>query len=349
MNCDNLLCTNLVYEISDGNDPVKFCENCKKTGLNFNSRYQYLETPVDPSDGPCTTEILFDSMINQWWYQCNDCPVEKSNLCVYCSFNCMKNFHSLKLQFGPVVCNTIDNKYCETNTDNNIRKPDKQIVERLIPNPNELPPEFNTQNFKPIDNNSIIEPDYDDFMIEEAIKASLEVSSNPIISEPFIQEIPEEIPEEKMRTSCYNPECRNEISEDIVRDHQLLELNEQYPLFCDDCTARYLNGGRFRINRRCPHYETPIKPTSGPCTFLSTSKRPLCQWWYQCNSCYPGKTHVGVCVYCAYECQENGHSLKSRYGVFYCDKGSGYTIPQDTELLSKTNVFDKIMNGDNEW
>ena len=427
MNCDNPLCPNSVYEISNPDDPIKFCEDCKETGLNYNSRYQHLETPVDPSDGLCTTEILSDSMINQWWYHCNDCPAEKSNMCVYCAFNCMRSCHSLKLQFGPIVCNKrddggndVDNFNIEP--DDSVRQPDKPFMEQLRPSnpymdpniysnhqfvprgdpispfdpqfPNPLgnhpfiPPmpnnpfdervpnifnnfgnnaplyndeDINQANLKPL-----IEPvdqsnyggdniDYDEFIIKEAIKASLEtpqeIPEEPMFEEPMFEEPMFE--EKPKRVSCSNPDCRNEIPNNLVEEHALLEPKMQYPLFCDECTARYLNNGRYRINRRCPHYETPAKPTEGECTFNLTSTKPVCQWWYECNECYPNKHHIGVCVYCAKECQNSGHSLKSRYGVFYCDKGSGYNmndLAESTKNIttspSKTDVFDKIINGE---
>ena len=191
------------------------------------------------------------------------------------------------------------------------------------------------------------EPFEEESFEEESIEEPFEEESieEPFKEEPFEEPFEEKTFEEKTfeeknRISCFNPECRVELLSDLVNEHQLLELSQRYPLFCDECTARYLNGGRFRINRRCPHFDTPIKPSPGECTYNTTLTRPVCQWWYECGNCYPGKHHIGVCVFCANICKSEGHQLKSRYGVFYCDKGSGYIIPEDSN-----NVFEKIING----
>ena len=75
-----------------------------------------------------------------------------------------------------------------------------------------------------------------------------------------------------------------------------------------------------RDTREYPNLYTPSKPTPGNCTYKG--KEYYCQWWFNCETCFPNDEHSGVCVYCAERCQTEKHQLRIRYGPFFCDRGA---------------------------
>ena len=61
------------------------------------------------------------------------------------------------------------------------------------------------------------------------------------------------------------------------------------------------------------------------CTFHETKETFHFQYWYSCQECFPYESwrgpSEGVCDVCANSCKEQNHSLKKRFGPFFCDKG----------------------------
>jgi hypothetical protein len=74
------------------------------------------------------------------------------------------------------------------------------------------------------------------------------------------------------------------------------------------------NKNKQRIN------DLPRVPTPGNCTFNITEENPYIQEWYNCNHCFGEDKKMGVCVYCAYTCEQEGHELIKRCGPFFCNK-----------------------------
>lgn len=71
--------------------------------------------------------------------------------------------------------------------------------------------------------------------------------------------------------------------------------------------------------------EYPFVKSTDQCTYLETKENFHLQYWYACQQCFPYDSwqpaHEGLCVHCAQSCKEKNHSLKKRFGPFYCDQG----------------------------
>ena len=61
------------------------------------------------------------------------------------------------------------------------------------------------------------------------------------------------------------------------------------------------------------------------CTYLETKETFHLQYWYACKECFPYESwkgpSEGVCSVCAESCKKQNHSLRKRFGPFFCDKG----------------------------
>lgn len=70
-------------------------------------------------------------------------------------------------------------------------------------------------------------------------------------------------------------------------------------------------------------YNQPSYNPSIKCTYLTTSKNHVNQFWYQCLDCSPNNESIGCCVVCAMVCH-HGHRLSTvKHSNFFCDCGAG--------------------------
>lgn len=107
-----------------------------------------------------------------------------------------------------------------------------------------------------------------------------------------------------------------------------------------------------RCEAEKPAPAAPKAPTKQPdapklvCTFAYSNNDYVAQYWFNCFTCSPNATNMGLCLICATTCHA-GHQLGNRQGEigranhssFFCDCGAGEMIKcQCMPIVKKTGM-----------
>ena len=67
------------------------------------------------------------------------------------------------------------------------------------------------------------------------------------------------------------------------------------------------------------------------------------QVWFNCETCFPTKNDLGVCLGCAQECVHKDHYVDSiiHYGSFFCDIGHGIAGFPDISDIESSDEEEK--------
>lgn len=122
---------------------------------------------------------------------------------------------------------------------------------------------------------------------------------------------------------CANPECNR-----IVINESLSGL----PHFCPYCKALTIedHGRVFFTEGGNPVLLATYDDELLDCSYNVKGEKFYFQWWYNCEECFEDISE-GVCIYCAKKCKRERHTLRLRYGAFFCDKYGKYVEPEPEE------------------